>query len=420
MMASPDFRFFPEENRVKETVSTEYEKLPGGICAPDGFSAAGYACGIKKNGLPDLALIRCSVRASGAALYTSNRFQAAPLPVTREHLRDGMLQAVVINSGNANACTGERGLGDARSMASMAAGALGVAETDVAVASTGVIGVFLPMQTLEEGISEASRIMTEDGSAAAQAILTTDTFVKEVAIATMVGGERCIIGGMAKGAGMIRPDLATMLAFITTDARVSPEVLHEALSKAAGASFNMISVDGCMSTNDMVLALASGTGQARVAEAAESSEFDEALTEVCRELARLIVKDAEGATKFVTVKVTGASDALEAKAAAMAVADSDLVKTALFGQDANWGRIAGALGAAGIAFDPMLVDISLGDYLLLSGGEPVAVQESDLAAYMVNSDLSILVDMHRGTGAATVWTSDLTYDYVRINADYRS
>ncbi len=402
------------------SVSGAYEELPGGICAPAGISASGLASGIKKNGLPDLALIRCSKRASAAALYTSNRFQAAPLPVTRKHLEDGYLQAVVVNSGNANACTGRRGLEDARSMTSLAAEALGVAEADVGVASTGVIGAFLPMETLAKGIVQAAQELAYDGSTAAEAIMTTDTFAKEVAFATTVGGQRCVIGGMAKGAGMIRPDLATMLAFITTDAQLSPDALNSALTAAVNRSFNMISVDGCMSTNDMVLALATGMGGATVSDDASMVEFVSALTEVCCVLARLIVKDAEGATKFVTISVTGASDGQEAKTAAMAVADSDLVKTALFGQDANWGRIAGALGAAGIDFDPANVDISLGGHLLLSGGEPLPMDEAGIAVYMHNAELDIIVDLHRGSESATVWTSDLTYDYVRINADYRS
>ncbi len=395
------------------------EKVTGGICAPAGFLAAGVACGIKKTGGLDLALIHAPASASGAALYTSNRFQAAPIQVTREHLVDGKLQAVVINSGNANACTGGRGLSDARQMTAMAADALGLKAGDVAVASTGVIGSFLPMHFLEKGIEHAAGNLAKDGGAAADAILTTDTFRKETAIACEVNGKPCIIGGMTKGAGMIRPDLATMLAFVTTDAQMEPELLRECLIQAVNRSFNMISVDGCMSTNDMVLAMASGAGSARV-DPSGQAEFTEALSTLCGELARMIVRDAEGATKFVTVDVEGAADFAEAKKAAMAVADSDLVKTALFGQDANWGRIAGALGAAGIDFDPTYVDVYLGGELLLSGNEPLDVPEDSLARYMQNADLDIQVKLGRGQGSATVWTCDLSYDYIRINADYRS
>ncbi len=405
---------------MKESQTEQYEKLVAGVCAPSGFRASGVSCGIKKTGLKDLAVISSEKPASGAALYTSNRFQAAPIHVTREHLLDGTVQAVVVNSGNANACTGARGLEDARKMAAIAAEAIGPKETDVAVASTGVIGAFLPMDRIYNGISAAAGQLDSDGGAAAEAILTTDTFRKESAIACEVGGKRCRVGGMAKGAGMIRPDLATMLAFITTDARVHPDSLRASLAGAVNKSFNMISVDGCMSTNDMVLAMANGCGESCVSDKGTEEEFTAALTAVCCELARLIVKDAEGATKFVSVSVRGAADFLEAKTAAMAVADSNLVKTALFGQDANWGRVAAALGAAGIAFDPEQVDIYLGRYLLVFHGEPVPVDETELGLYMEQTDLEILMNLDRGPEEATVWTSDLSYDYVRINADYRS
>ncbi len=404
---------------MSELFLNGYETSTGGICAPAGFLAAGVSCGIKKTRGLDLALIHTAKPSSSVALYTSNRFQAAPIVVTREHLVDGKLQAVVINSGNANACTGERGLQDARGMAEVAAQALGIESTDVAIASTGVIGSFLPTEIIEEGIGLATRQLTKDGETAADAILTTDTFRKELAITCQVSGSPCVIGGMAKGAGMIRPDLATMLAFITTDAQVEPDLLRECLVQAVNYSFNMISVDGCMSTNDMVLAMASGDGPAKV-DSDTKADFTAALSAVCGELARLIVRDAEGATKFVTVAIAGAADFSEAKKAAMAVADSDLVKTALFGQDANWGRIAGAVGAAGIYFEPGEVEIFLGPELLFAGNEPQEVPEANLADYMQNEELAIRVNLGRGQGSATVWSCDLSYDYVRINADYRS
>ncbi len=397
-----------------------YEKLAGGVCAPEGFTAGGVPCGIKKADLKDLALIRTELPASAAALYTSNRFQAAPIHITREHLGNGSLQGIVVNSGNANACTGARGLADARRMAQLAAQALGAPEDEIAVASTGVIGSFLPMDRVESGIKAAAGQLVSDGSAAAEAILTTDTFPKETAISCRVGGAYCTLGGMAKGAGMIRPDLATMLAFITTDAIVSSETLRSCLARAVNKSFNMISVDGCMSTNDMVLAMANGTGQCRISDASAADEFTEALASVCCELARLIVKDAEGATKFVTVRVYGGKDFPEAKTAAMAVADSNLLKTALFGRDANWGRVAAALGAAGLDLNPGDVDIYFGNHLLLSGGEPVMADENELGHYMEEKDLEIRVDLGRGPEEVTVWTSDLSYDYIRINAEYRS
>ncbi len=398
----------------------EYETLPGGVCAPQGWRASGVSCGIKKPGLRDLALLVSDTPASGAALYTSNRFRAAPIQIMREQLADGVLQAVVINSGNANACTGERGLEAARRVAAIAARALGLAPANVGVASTGVIGSPLPVDRIESGIRDAAGKLREEGGEAAEAILTTDTFTKQTAIACMVGGESCIIGGMAKGAGMIRPDLATMLAFLTTDARVRPETLQACLKEAVERSFNLISVDGCMSTNDMVLALANGEGSAEVLDANEVSEFTAALSFVCCELAKLIVKDGEGATKFVTVRVESAGDFSEAKTAALGVADSNLVKTALFGGDPNWGRIAAALGAAGIDLDPGSVDIRLGPYTVVTGGEPQPYDEEQLASYMREDELEIVVALNRGNGQAAVWTSDLSYDYVRINADYRS
>lgn len=406
---------------MKEIEPKQYEIIENGVCAPGGFQASGVACGIKKTGLKDMAIIRSDNAAKGAALYTSNRFQAAPIHITREHLLDGKARAVVVNSGNANACTGASGLDDARKMTRLAAEATGINEIDVMVASTGVIGTYLPMDRIHAGISDAAEQLSAGGSsAAAEAILTTDTFRKEWAVAGEVGAKRFSVGGMAKGAGMIRPDLATMLAFVTTDAQVDPETLLVSLTRAVNASFNMISVDGCMSTNDMVLAMANGASGASITDEEEAKQLTGALTAVCRELARMIVRDAEGATKFVTVNVRGGADFREAKAAAMAVADSNLVKTAIFGQDANWGRVAAALGAAGIAFNPERVDIYLGAHLLVADGEPIAADEAKLARYMKEADLEIRVNLNRGPEEATVWTSDLSYDYVRINADYRS
>ena len=406
---------------MKESEPKQYEIIENGVCAPGGFQASGVACGVKKTGLKDMAIIRSDNAAKGAALYTSNRFQAAPIHITREHLLDGKAQAVVVNSGNANACTGANGLDDARKMTRLAAEATRTNEIDVMVASTGVIGTYLPMDRIHAGISDAAEQLSTGGSsAAAEAILTTDTFRKEWAIAGEVGGKRFSVGGMAKGAGMIRPDLATMLAFVTTDAQVDPETLLASLTRAVNASFNMISVDGCMSTNDMVLAMANGASGASITDEEAAKQFTGALTAVCRELARMIVRDAEGATKFVTVNVRGGADFREAKAAAMAIADSNLVKTAIFGQDPNWGRVAAALGTAGIAFNPERVEIYLGAHLLVADGEPIAADETELARYMKEADLEIRVNLNRGPEKATVWTSDLSYDYVRINADYRS
>ncbi|MHB8780990.1 MAG: bifunctional glutamate N-acetyltransferase/amino-acid acetyltransferase ArgJ [Candidatus Geothermincolia bacterium] len=395
------------------------QQLPGGVCAPRGFKAAGVACGIKRGDIFDLAMIYSERPATAAAVYTSNRFRAAPLLLTSEHLAAGTLRAVVANSGNANACTGERGVDDARTMAKLAGAALGCDATEVAVASTGVIGSFLPMPEITAGIEKASAALTVEGAAeAARAILTTDKSPKECAVACDLASGRVILGGMAKGAGMIRPDMATMLAFVTTDASIDAQTLRQCLRRATSVSFNMINVDGCMSTNDMVVVMANGDGPPCTGPDVEG--FTEALTYVCCELARSIVRDAEGATKFVTISVKGAADAAEAKQAGMAVADSALVKTALFGQDPNWGRIAAAVGACGIEFDASLVTISIGGQLLAAAGTAAAPDEAAARLHMQGRDIDIMVDLGRGAHEAEIWTSDLSYDYVRINADYRS
>ncbi|NOX96512.1 MAG: bifunctional glutamate N-acetyltransferase/amino-acid acetyltransferase ArgJ, partial [Nitrospirae bacterium] len=326
------------------------QEIKGGITTPRGFQAAGIKCGLKEN-KKDLALLLSEVPARAIALLTTNRIQAAPLKITKEHLRDSRAQAIIINSGNANACTGRKGLSDARLMTQLTARNLQIKEKDVLVASTGIIGRPLPINKISRGIEKLRQKLTvEEKSSAAEAIMTTDTFPKEIAVKIRIKGKEVFIGGMAKGAGMVAPHLATMLAFITTDALIAKQALKKALKDSVDKSFNMITIDGDMSTNDMVVILANGLAQNEEIETGEKSFkcFQEALDFVTLSLAKMLVADGEGATKFVEIKVKNAQDSREAKKAACAIANSVLVKTALFGEDANWGRIMAALGQSGI------------------------------------------------------------------------
>lgn len=391
----------------------EAKKMVGGICAPLGFRAAGVACGLKGSGEPDLCLIAGEERCSAAGTFTRNAFRAAPVLLTMEHLGDGFLQAVVANSGNANAWTGERGRGDAATMAALAARELGVREEDVAVASTGVIGSFLDMEKIGRGVREAaSRLSREGGPEAARAIMTTDTRPKETAVD--YGGFR--VGGMAKGAGMIRPDMATMLAFLATDAQVSSAALAGGLRRAVNRTFNRITVDGCTSTNDMALVMASGKSGMRL----EEAEVEEALFPVCLELALAIVRDGEGATRLIAVRVREARDGEEARRAAMAVAESPLVKTAFFGRDPNWGRVVQALGAALPDLDAEGVKVSFGGVTVAEAGYPVPADYADLERVMAKEEVELDIHLGRGGAEEEVWTCDLGYEYVRINADYHT
>ena len=340
-------------------------------------------------------------------------FRAAPVLLTMEHLGDGYLQAVVANSGNANAWTGERGRRDAAETAALAARALGVRDGDVGVASTGVIGRYLDMEKIGKGIREAAkRLSPAGGGEAARAIMTTDTRPKETAVDH--GGFR--VGGIAKGAGMIKPDMATMLAFLTTDAQASPSALAEGLRRAVDRTFNRITVDGCTSTNDMVLVLASGESGVRLGE----GEVEESLYPVCRELARAIVADGEGATRVIAVRVHGARDEAEARRAAMAVAESPLVKTAFFGRDANWGRVVQALGAALHDLDAAGVRVSFGGVTVAEAGLPAPADAGELARVMEGEEVELDVHLGRGEAGTEVWTCDLGYGYVRINAEYHT
>ena len=411
----------PAEGGAKQSGFTE---IPGGITAAKGFRASGIHCGVKK-AKKDLALIVSDGPASAATVLTTNRVQAAPVVLVREQMAHSRtFRAIVVNSGNANACTGERGMDDARAMAAATAGALGCSAGEVLVSSTGVIGQYLPIGAITSGVGTAAAALTPaGGGAAAEAILTTDTFTKECAVGFLCGGARAVIGGMAKGSGMIAPNMATMLAFITTDAAVSPVVLQTALSRAADRSFNRISVDGDTSTNDMVAVLANGaSGAAPVTEARGPAyeAFYGALEHVLTVLSKMIVRDGEGATKFIEINVTGAADSESAARAARSIASSSLVKTAMNGEDANWGRILAAVGYAGIEFDPAQTEISFGDLPILRKNYVIDFSEAAAADVLRQKDITINVCLNGGEGSASFWTCDLSREYVAINANYRT
>jgi glutamate N-acetyltransferase/amino-acid N-acetyltransferase len=388
--------------------------MNAGICAPLGFKASGVACGIKESGELDLCVIAADRECAAAGAFTRNAFKAPPVIVTIAHLqKKGSLRAIVANSGNANACTGERGLKDAGSMAENAAGKLGIEPSMVAVASTGVIGSHLPMKKVGAGIVSAVEALSAEGSAAAaRAIMTTDTYPKELAFDY---GEFSL-GGMAKGAGMIKPNMATMLAFLTTDAKVDQAHLSRALAAAVDASFNLINIDGCSSTNDTVLLLANGASGFEV----NPADLEEALFQMCSSLAKMLVEDAEGATHCIKISVAGALDAAEAKEIATAVAESPLVKTAFFGGDPNWGRIVQALGAAEPGLDPGKVSVKIGGFAVCKMGEPSSVDAGSLQRVMAAKEIAVEIDLGRGEGRIEVLTCDLSYDYVKINAEYHT
>ncbi|HPF71239.1 MAG TPA: bifunctional glutamate N-acetyltransferase/amino-acid acetyltransferase ArgJ [Candidatus Krumholzibacteria bacterium] len=394
-----------------------------GVTAPKGFRAAGLHCGVKK-ARKDVALVVSDTPAVAAAMFTTNIVAAAPVVVGRQQMHGSpTMRAIVINSGNANACTGERGLEDAWTMVRDAAEAAGVAPSEVLVASTGVIGQYLPMENVRRGIRAAAEVLGSDGSGAAEAIRTTDTFAKETAVRCVVGDTRVTVGGMAKGSGMIAPNMATMLAFVTTDAAVTPEVLDAATRQAVDRSFHRISVDGDTSTNDMVAVLANGQAGNALIDTVGGPGYDAfylALEHVMITLAKMIVMDGEGATKFVEIRVAGAADEQAASQAARTVANSNLVKTAIHGQDANWGRILAALGRSGAAFDPEQAEIDFGDVPILRSGYRIDFSEEAAAEVLSGRDIAVNIRLGDGPGEAVFWTCDLSKDYVDINASYRS
>ena len=403
------------------------KQVSGGVCAAKGFVAAGVHCGIRKNKTKkDLALLYSEVPCAAAAVYTKNLVKGAPITVTRENLADGRAQAVLCNSGNANTCNAD-GPAVARRMCELAADACGIDARDVIVASTGVIGQRLDVSPIEASVGALKDALSPDGSRdAAEAIMTTDTAVKEFAVSFTAGGRECRLGGIAKGSGMIHPNMATMLVFLTTDCAIAPELLQKALSADADDSFNMISVDGDTSTNDMVCILANGrAGNPPInAEGADYDAFAEALAFVTRRLCRAIAKDGEGATKLLECRVRGARSLSDARILAKSVVCSSLVKAAMFGADANWGRVLCAVGYAGVETDPNGVDVSFssaaGAVRVCESGAGVDFSEEAAKAVLSADEIRIDVALRDGGAEATAWGCDLTYDYVRINGDYRT
>jgi glutamate N-acetyltransferase/amino-acid N-acetyltransferase len=414
-----------------------FEVVAGGVTTPAGFRAAGVSAGIKRAADPaapplDLALIVSDRPATASAVFTTNRAQAAPVTVSLDHLArsGGRARAVIVNSGCANACTGEDGVAVARQMAAETARLVGCASEEVLVASTGVIGVSLDIGKIRTALPAAvGGLSTDSGALAARAIMTTDPFPKESAARFSIGGREAAIGGTAKGSGMIEPQMvlwnrmllpsATMLGFVTTDAAVPAPLLDRALREAVDDTFNAITVDGECSTNDCVMVLANGASGATVDEPSYGA-FAYALRMVCLKLALGIVRGGEGATKLVTVIVNGAASDKEARQAAKAIANSPLVKTAIHGGDPNWGRLIAVAGRAGVQFNLSRAAVSIGSIVLFKDGRPHDEAANEAANYLVNDDIMVTVDLGAGSCASTVWTCDLSADYVRINAEYRT
>ncbi|MBI5756818.1 MAG: bifunctional glutamate N-acetyltransferase/amino-acid acetyltransferase ArgJ [Nitrospirae bacterium] len=398
------------------------KEIPGGITAPKGFLASGVYAGIKRNKKLDLALIYSERDAVMVGAFTTSKVKAAPVILTQRQVRRGIARAVIVNSGNANACTGKPGMEDAIEMAEMTARALSINKNLVCVASTGVIGEPLPMERIRPAIKMASEGISADGGKdAAAAIMTTDTFPKEVAVRGKIGGEMVTIGGIAKGSGMIYPRMATMLAFIATDAVIDRESLNKIFSKAVGGSFNKITVDGDTSTNDMVLCMANGmAGNCRLDEKG-LVQFQGMLEHVCGRLSKMIVKDGEGATRLVEIRVRGAKNSMDAEKVAFAAANSNLVKTALFAGDPNWGRRMAAIGYSGAHVREDRIIISFNKVVMVRNGTGMGKEvERKVAEVMSNKEYSITIDLNVGNAETSVWTSDLSYDYVKINVAYRS
>ncbi|MBQ7479030.1 MAG: bifunctional glutamate N-acetyltransferase/amino-acid acetyltransferase ArgJ [Selenomonadaceae bacterium] len=394
-----------------------------GVAFPQGFKAAGVKAGIKKSGNLDVAVIYTEREAAVAGVFTQNAVAAAPVYVSKDAVRTGMVHAVVANAGCANACTGEQGMKDAKDMAAITAKELGCDASDVIVASTGVIGVHLPMDKMEAGIKQAVSELSETGSPnAGNAIITTDTYSKACATEVEIGGKKVRFGAIAKGSGMIQPNMATMLCFITTDASIDSALLQEALSGITEVSFNMISVDGDMSTNDMVVVLANGAaGNTKITEKNEDyAKFHDTLLSICQGLSRRIAADGEGATKFLTIHVTGAKSFADAKTIGMSVAKSPLVKTAFFGQDPNWGRVICAVGYAGVPMDPEKTVVKFGSIPVYAHGVGAEYDEDALRKVMAEHDIVIDIDMGDGNEEATVWSCDFSYEYVKINGEYHT
>ncbi|NLP49319.1 bifunctional ornithine acetyltransferase/N-acetylglutamate synthase [Bacillus sp. RO1] len=394
----------------------------GNICTPKGFSAGGLHCGIKRK-RKDLGWIYSEVPATAAAVYTTNQFQAPPLKVSQESINtNGTLQGVIVNSGNANSCTGKVGLQNAYKMREMFAEKACLREDDVAVISTGVIGEQLPMNKLVTGVESISTVVNYDAPSFEEAILTTDTFTKHICLQLETENKVYTIAGAAKGSGMVHPNMATMLGFVTTDINIHHELLQQALREVTAETFNMITVDGDTSTNDMVLVLANGMAgnEPWTIDDVEYSLFKEGLHIVCQSLSKQIARDGEGATKLVEVQVNGAKTVNDAQVIAKSIVGSSLVKTAVFGQDPNWGRIVSAVGYSGITINTEKIKLKIGPVLIVEDGMPVSFCEEEAKSYLKNEKIEITVDLHAGNENATAWGCDLSYDYVRINASYRT
>lgn len=402
------------------------KEIVGGVCAAKGFTANGVHCGIRKNkSKKDLALIFSEKRAAAAAVYTQNLVKGAPITVTRQNLADGYAQAMICNSGNANTCNAN-GIEIAEETCALIGAQLGIPASDIIVASTGVIGQPLDIAPIAAGIPPLVSGLGDYSLAAAEGIMTTDTKVKEVAVSFELGGVECHLGAIAKGSGMIHPNMATMLIFVTTDAAITPEMLQKALSNDVKTSFNMISVDGDTSTNDMVSVLANGmAGNAEIsASGAEYDTFCEALHHVTVKLSRMIAKDGEGATKLIECTVEGAKTQQDAVTISKAVIASSLVKAAMFGADANCGRVMCAIGYSGAQVDVSRIDVSYisaaGSILVCEAGSGLSFDEDLAKAILTEDEITVLVSLHDGDASATAWGCDLTYDYVKINGDYRT
>lgn len=415
---------YKEFGFVKEN---EMKTITGGVCAAKGFKASGVHCGIRKNKIKnDIALIYSDVKANAAAVYTTNLVKGAPLVVTKSNISDGKAQVVICNSGNANTCN-SNGIEIAETMCKLVSENIGVDAKDVVVASTGVIGQKLDINPIAKGIPELVKKLSKDGSeAAAQGIMTTDTKVKEIAVEFTVSGKKCCIGGIAKGSGMIHPNMATMLVFITTDCSISSEMLQKALSTDVQNTFNMVSVDGDTSTNDMVSILANGmAGNKEITEENDDfKEFMKALNTITVYLCRNIAGDGEGATKLIECTVSGAKSEQTAKKAAKSIICSSLTKAAMFGADANWGRVLCAIGYSGEDIDVNKVDVSFkscaGEIAVCKDGAGIDFSEELAKKILTEKEIEILVGLNDGDYKATAWGCDLTYDYVKINGDYRT
>lgn len=403
------------------------QTISGGVTAARGFRAGGIHCGIRKNRTkPDLAMIASDVPCTAAAIYTTNLVKGAPILVTKDHLENGVAQAVICNSGNANTCNAD-GVEKAEKMCRLAAEALCISPENVIVASTGVIGQVLPIEPIEGGVQTlADSLSYEGSSAAASAIMTTDTIPKEAAVSFTIGGKEVKIGGISKGSGMIHPNMATMLCFVTTDCAISAPLLDKAVRLAADCSFHVISIDGDTSTNDTFAVLASGlAGNPEITEEGEDfAAFVQGLSQVCKALARLMAGDGEGATKLLVCRTTGARDEKTARTVAKAVICSNLLKAAMFGADANWGRVLCAIGYSGADVDVTKIDVSFrsekGQVDVCRNGAGIEFSEEQAAKVLGEKEISILIELHSGESSAEAYGCDLTYDYVKINGDYRT